>query len=43
MGFLEVEVGSYIVKNMDEFQKFMRKVEQCSTFERGKGGIKLEL
>jgi hypothetical protein len=33
MGFLGVWIGSHIVKNMNEFMKFLRKVEQCNAFK----------
>jgi hypothetical protein len=33
MGFLGIRAGSYVIKNMIEFLKFLRKVDQCSTFE----------
>jgi hypothetical protein len=33
MGFLGVWVGSHVIKNMNEFLKFLKKVDQCSTFE----------
>jgi hypothetical protein len=33
MGFLGVWVGSYIVKNIYDFLKFLSEVEQCSAFE----------
>jgi hypothetical protein len=32
MGFLEVRVGSNIVKNIYNFLIFLNKVEQCSSF-----------
>jgi hypothetical protein len=38
MGFLGVHVGSYVVKNIYDFLKFLSKVEQCSTYEKGGEG-----
>jgi hypothetical protein len=31
--FWGVWVGSYVVKRFDDFQNFLRKVEQCTAFE----------
>jgi hypothetical protein len=42
MGFLEVWVGSYVTKKIDDILKFLRKVEQCTSFEEEKK-INLEL
>jgi hypothetical protein len=39
MGFLGVWVGSYVVKNIYDFLKFLNKVEQCTTFE----GLKIKI
>jgi hypothetical protein len=36
MGFLGVWIGSYIIKNMNVFLKFLKKVDKCNTFEGGK-------
>jgi hypothetical protein len=33
MGFLGVWAGSHVIKNMNEFLKFLKKVDQCSTFK----------
>jgi hypothetical protein len=33
MGFLRVQLGSHVIKNMNEFLKFLKKVDQCSTFQ----------
>jgi hypothetical protein len=41
MGFLGVWAGSHVIKNMNEFLKFLKKVDQCSTFE-GKIKIKIQ-
>jgi hypothetical protein len=43
MGFLGVWVGSYIIKNIYDFLKFLSKVEQCTTFEGKKIKFNLEL
>jgi hypothetical protein len=42
MSFLEVQVGSYVAKKIDDFLKFLKKLEQCTTFE-GKKIKKLNL
>jgi hypothetical protein len=34
MGFLRVWAGSHIIKNINEFLNFLKKVDQCSTFEK---------
>jgi hypothetical protein len=33
MGILRIRAGSQVIKNMNEFLKFLKKVDQCSTFE----------
>jgi hypothetical protein len=33
MGFLEFWVGSNVVKNIYDFLKNLRKVEECTTYE----------
>jgi hypothetical protein len=33
MDFLRVRASSHVIENMNEFLNFLKKVDQCSTFE----------
>jgi hypothetical protein len=43
MGFLEVQVNSYVIKNIYDFLNFLNKMEQCTTFEGIINKFNLEL
>jgi hypothetical protein len=43
MSLLGVRIGSHIIKNLTEFPKFLRKVEQCGIFVEKRKKIDLEL